>query len=41
MVRHRRNDMGTVYLEDLDLIVDPTDQTLKSAHGDEVLTLIM
>jgi clan AA aspartic protease len=33
--------LGAIPLEDLDLIVDPTEQTLKGAHGDEVLTLIM
>jgi clan AA aspartic protease len=33
--------LGAIPLEDLDLIVDPTEQTLKGAHGDEVVTLIM
>jgi clan AA aspartic protease len=33
--------LGAIPLEDLDLIVDPTEQTLKGAHGDEVVTMIM
>ena len=33
--------LGAIPLEDMDLMVDPTRQTLVGAHGDEIVTMIM
>ena len=32
--------LGALPLEDMDLIVDPTNQKLTGAHGDEILTYL-
>ena len=32
--------LGAIPLEDMDLIVDPTQQQLTGAHGDEVVTMV-
>ncbi|GHV27329.1 hypothetical protein AGMMS4952_08820 [Spirochaetia bacterium] len=33
--------LGVIPLEDMDLVVDPTKQELRGAHGDEVISLVM
>jgi clan AA aspartic protease len=32
--------LGAIPLEDMDLVVDPAEQALKGAHGDEVVCLV-
>jgi clan AA aspartic protease len=32
--------LGAIPLEDMDLMVDPTEQKVKGAHGDEILSMV-
>ena len=39
--KNTEGELGAIPLEDMDLIIDPSSQTLAGAHGEEAVGLLL